>query len=52
MIKVLSNLGNGHYGYIPLQDSLIKYNKTANIEDPQLARASSSCPQTKARKNR
>jgi hypothetical protein len=29
MIKVLSNLGNGYYGYIPLQDSLIKYNKTA-----------------------
>ena len=29
MIKVLSNLGNGQYGYISLQDSLIKYNKTA-----------------------
>ena len=29
MIKVLSNLGNGQYGYISLQDSLIKYYKTA-----------------------
>ncbi|MCE2893809.1 MAG: hypothetical protein LW721_05190 [Flammeovirgaceae bacterium] len=28
MKKVLSNLGNGQYGYIPLQDSLIKYYKT------------------------
>lgn len=29
MIKVLSNLGNGQYGYISLQDSLIKHYKTA-----------------------
>ena len=29
MIKVLSNLGNGQYGYISLQDSLLKYDKEA-----------------------